>query len=163
MSCKQTPDMYSDKQGHLLQASLNKSTSYLELISQIKLELSEKRAQIMTDISTGYHIVLEKVEFERNRSEDWVGKEFDVKISELTRLESELTELRKEVVELVDQDTHFNSTKENAAVDETNSIGEDKVSLDLILDLQFQFQFRKVGCDWTTFKNILSYLQHHNE
>ena len=102
-------DLYSEKDKQTLKSSLTRSASYLELISQIKLELTEKKEIILSEIRVSYQIILEKVEIERTRLVNWVSDEFDVKLSELRRIELELTDLRQEVVELVEQDTQFNS------------------------------------------------------
>ena len=102
-------DLYSQKDKQTLKSSLKKSATYLELITDIKSELKYKRDNILSEISVSYQIILEKVEIERSRLTNWVADEFDTKLLELTRIESELSEMRQEVVELVEQDTQFNS------------------------------------------------------
>ena len=101
--------LYTDSDKHILKSCLNKSQSYLELIPQIKLELSEHLSCILSEIQVSYQIIFDKVEFEQKRLVDYVTNEFDVKLTEVTRLELELNNLRQEVVELVEQDIQFNS------------------------------------------------------
>ena len=112
-------DLYSQKDKRTLKYSLTKAATYLELISDIKSELNEKRETILSEISVSYQIIMEKVEIERSRLTNWVSEEFDDKLSELTCIESELSELRQEVVELVEQDTQFHS---HSTAAETNRV-----------------------------------------
>ncbi|KAI6655761.1 PEP-CTERM domain protein [Oopsacas minuta] len=103
------PEFYTKSDKNLLKSSLTKCYSYLEIITQIKSELCENRSSILSDIEVSYQIIFDKVEFEKSRLVKYVSNEFDVKLTELTRLELELNNMRREVLDLVEQDTQFNS------------------------------------------------------
>ncbi len=105
----ETINLYTECDKRILKSCLNKSQSYLKLIPQIKLELTEQLSSILSEIEVSYQIIFDKVEFEKKRLFDYVSNEFDVKLTEVTRLELELSNLRQEVVELVEQDIQFNS------------------------------------------------------
>ena len=112
----ETINLFTENDKRIFKSCLNKSESYLELIPKIKLELTEQLSSILSEIEVSYQIIFDKVEFEKKRLIDYVSNEFDVKLTEVTRLELELSSLRQEVVELVEQDIQFNSKQ---SVDET--------------------------------------------